>query len=321
MGNYTNHGIILKKLRKKKGLTQRQLGRVDDPVNFICSEKTLSRIENGDIGLSEKYLGGFLTALGISYSEFYNEVDSGPETTLFLNGFSEVWDLLFEKKHDKAKERMGSLISEAVIDLEKPLIKQAIILYECRERAENNDGNEGCMDELCKALSLTSPHVVTGGGEIVIAQVASDTFTLNEYRIMNIMAYIKECRGDMSASVEIYKAMKESLESKALPNEIRNKMLPTICYNLADALTDQDEYKEAAKVSEVGLRHGKMTGSHRMDGWLYYSLAKAQQLMGEKERAAENFSNAYFSHKVQGKIKMAEMVKRFAMEKYDVHIG
>jgi len=320
MENYANHGSVLRKLREKKGLTQRQLSKADDPLSFICSERTLIRIEKGEIALSEKYLSDFLLVLGMSYAEFCNEIDGGPETTLFLNGFSEVWDLLFEKKHSKAKARMESLITETTIDLDKPLIKQAVMLYECRERAECDNISSGCLEELCKAMHLTSPHIVVGRAEIALLQVSSGTFTLNEYRIMNIMAFIKECQGDMDASVEIYRAIKESLESKFLPNEIRNKMLPTICYNLADALTGQGEYEEATNVSEAGLKHGKMTGSHRMDGLLYYSMAKAQHLMGKKDKAVENFSNSYFSHKVQGKNEMAERVKGFAAGKYDVYI-
>ena len=57
-----------------------------------------------------------------------------------------------------------------------------------------------------------------------------------------------------------------------------------------------------------------------MDGLLYYSMAKAQHLMGKKDKAVENFSNSYFSHKVQGKNEMAERVKGFAAGKYDVYI-
>ena len=114
--------------------------------------------------------------------------------------------------------------------------------------------------------------------------------------------------------------MKESLENRALPDEVRNKMLTVICYNLADSLTNQGEYEEATRISEAGLWHGRTVGSHRMDGLLYYSLAKAQQLMGNIESAFENFHNSYYSHKAHRKIEKAEMVKKFALEKYGVQI-
>jgi len=42
--------------------------------------------------------------------------------------------------------------------------------------------------------------------------------------------------------------------------------------------------------------------------------------LGEKGKATENFRNSYFSHKVQGKNEMAELVKEFAAEKYNVYI-
>jgi len=315
----TIYGITLKMLREEKRLTQSQLCKADDPHNYICSVRTLSRIEKGEIPLSDKYLSGFLSVLGISHTDFYYEVDGGKKTTLFLNAFSDVWDLLFKKKRSEAKAKMKSLIADAVIDLEKPLIKQAIMLYEYREKAEYGDDDTDCMEELCMALSLTSAYIVAGN-EIAFAQVASGTFKLNEYRIMNVIASEKVRKGDMATSVEIFKALKESLENKTLPSEIRNKMLPTICYNLADALTDRGEYKEAAKISEAGLSHGKKVGSHRIDGLLYYSMAKAQYFLDEKDKAAGNFKSSYYSHKVQGKDEMAEMVKKFALEKYDVNI-
>ena len=318
--SHANHGSIIKKLREKKGFTQKQLCNNDDPKNYICSERTLIRIERGKIPLSEKYLNGFLSVLGVSYTEFCNEIDGEPTTTLFLNGFSDAWDLLFEKEHSKAKARMENLITSLAVDLKKPLIMQAVMLYECRESVELNGGDEGCFHVLCKALSLTSPHVVEGERNIALDRVLSGIFTLNEYRIMNIMASMKERPRNMATSVEIYKAMKKSLENKSLPNEIRNKMLPTVCYNLVDALTDQGKYKEAIKVGEFGLMHGKTVGSHRMDGLLYYSIAKAQYLMGEKDKATENFTNSYLSHKVQGRIKMVELVKKLAAEKYNVYL-
>jgi len=57
-----------------------------------------------------------------------------------------------------------------------------------------------------------------------------------------------------------------------------------------------------------------------MDGLLYYSLAKAQHFLGKLREAEENFRNSYISHKVQGRKEMADKVKEFAAEKYNVYV-
>ena len=228
-----------------------------DLRNNICSEKTLERIEKGDAPLSIIYLGKFLEVLGISYTEFFNEAE-GPEAVLFLNGFGDVWDLMFEERHDEAKKKMKSLMGKA--NLGKTLVKQAVMLYNCRARAEMDVGDTGCMEELHRALFMTSPRIADNRNEIVLTAVSSSRLSLNEYRILNIIASIKERQGDTAGSIKIYDAVKASLENKALPSEIRNKMLPTVCYNLADSLTNQGEYYRATKVSEAGLLHGKAVG-------------------------------------------------------------
>ena len=93
LDDYSNLGSFIKKIRKRKGITQRQLVRGDSIENRICSEKTLSRIENGEVDLSDRLLRDFLSVLGMNFTEFFYEVEGGVETTVFLNSFNEAWDL------------------------------------------------------------------------------------------------------------------------------------------------------------------------------------------------------------------------------------
>jgi len=315
-------GYAIRKFRKKKRMTQKQLTKSDDPSRRILSERTLGRIERGETPLSPKYLDEILQELGVSYAEFFSEVE-GPDSTLFLNGFSEVWDLLFEKKHEEASKRLNELLLKSKVDLRKPHIAQALMLYNCRVEVESLPDNADFdlyQEELSTSLCLTSPYAVADRNGLILAKVASNVFTLNEYRIMNIMAALNELRGDTNAAVGVYRAMKKSLKNKTLSSEIRNKLLPTVCYNLADSLTNQCEFGEAITTAETGLTHGKKVGNHKADGSLYYAMAKALQLNGELEKAAENFGRSYASFKAQGREESAKKVKDFAADKYGVFI-
>ena len=71
LNDYSNLGSFIKKIRKRKGITQRQLVRGGSIGNRICSEKTLSRIENGEVDLSDRLLRDSLSVLGMSFTEFF----------------------------------------------------------------------------------------------------------------------------------------------------------------------------------------------------------------------------------------------------------
>ena len=312
-------GNTIKKLRKEKQLSQTQLSKADDPVKCICSLKTLRRIEQGRSTITARYLDGFLQVFGITHAEFYKRVEV-PELILFMNGFNEVWDLLFIDNYSGAEKRMNKLLSEFNTVTGIPLINQSVILYRCVVKAGSRDSDAECIDDLFDALSLTAPHIIESKDDLDLMKVSAGIFSINEYRIINIIATLKEYLGDANASASIYKAVKESLENKALPCDKRNKLLPTVLYNLTDTLTNQEIYNEAVKTGELGLRHGKMVGNHKMDGQLYYSLAKAQYFMGEACKSADNFKRSYASFKAQGRNGMAMKVKELVAKKYDLHI-
>ena len=77
-------GFSIKTLREEKGLNQNQLVDKLLEKNIRMSRETLSKIENDNRTVSAIELAAICDILGVSYDEFFKEIDNGEDlTTLF----------------------------------------------------------------------------------------------------------------------------------------------------------------------------------------------------------------------------------------------
>ncbi len=77
-------GFNIKTLREEKGLNQNQLVDKLLEKNIRMSRETLSKIENDNRTVSAIELAAICDILGVSYDEFFKEIDNGEDlTTLF----------------------------------------------------------------------------------------------------------------------------------------------------------------------------------------------------------------------------------------------
>ncbi|MFA7550836.1 MAG: helix-turn-helix transcriptional regulator [Sedimentibacter sp.] len=77
-------GFNIKTLREEKGLNQNQLVDRLLEKNIRMSRETLSKIENDNRTVSAIELAAICDILGVSYDEFFKEIDNGEDlTTLF----------------------------------------------------------------------------------------------------------------------------------------------------------------------------------------------------------------------------------------------
>jgi transcriptional regulator with XRE-family HTH domain len=77
-------GFNIKTLREEKGLNQNQLVDKLLEKNIRMSRETLSKIENDNRTVSAIELAAICDILGVSYDEFFKEIDNDEDlTTLF----------------------------------------------------------------------------------------------------------------------------------------------------------------------------------------------------------------------------------------------
>lgn len=77
-------GFNIKTLREEKGLNQNQLVDRLLEKNIRMSRETLSKIENDNRTVSAIELAAICDILGVSYDEFFKEIDNDEDlTTLF----------------------------------------------------------------------------------------------------------------------------------------------------------------------------------------------------------------------------------------------
>lgn len=307
-------GNTIRQLRERKNMSQAELCKPDF-ADKICSMRHLSRIENGETTPHPRTLYRLLEGLGVSLSEFTHLI-AEPDIANFQHDFSEIWDLLFEKRYEKAASLLDALKTKPYCNIDNPLIEQALLMCDASfVDAKNN--NNGCLTHLHKAMRLTSPHVFENN-ELSHNYISRNMFTLNEYRILMYFAIIKSRLGFTNECILTLSAMCESLNNKKIDVEIKNRLLPTIYYNLSDELIDSKCYEEALSYCEKGISLCKKAKNYKTLPHLYYSIAKVFIILGNKDRAEENFRQSYNIFSAHGDNETALQVKKLVATKYNL---
>jgi len=312
-------GEAIKQLRKQKKLTHAQLSKSDNPSETICSEKTLRRIEKGEILPSEAILNGLLSVLGITRAKFYNLVE-GQDMTNFQNDFAEIWQLCFKGQLQDARKQLDILKLEDYCNTNNPMIAQAVLLCEGRLQADIDKDYQGCLNTLYNALRLTCPSIIPQDGKIKYRMVSGCVLTLNEYRIISLISSMKGVVGQRAIAIKIFNAMCKSLNNEKIDSGIRNTFLPTIYYNLSDFMIDEKRYNQAFDVCEQGIEFCKRIDNLKLFPKLLYNRAKALHYMKDKERATKGFRNAHDTFIAHGDYNAAEFVKKTVAEKYQIYL-
>jgi len=319
MENYNEKvGRVLFQLRKQRGLTQKALINYNKTTSPICEESTLRRIEKGRHKVSPKILSMLLDALGVSLPKFIQLLD-GKNLTDFNRDFSEIWDLWFQGQYEKGRSQLEILKTKLYCDTTVLSIKQAILLCDSLVQIDIEGDMPGCVNTLHKAICVTLPRVLKNG-EIDCKFIAARPLTLNEYRILKLLAVAESRMGHQQICINLLSAICESLQSKKVDVEIRNRLLSDIYYNLSDELIDTEQYIDALDACKKGIQFCKQVNNHRRLPLLYYSKGKALYYLDEGTRAVKAFKQSYHASRVIEGEKAALKTKEMVAEKYKIFI-
>ena len=311
-------GKVIKKHRELKNISQSKLTDELNPQKTICCIKTLRRLEQGK-GFSMEVLCPLLKTLEMSFEVFISYVNFD-YMTIFNNEFSIAWEHFTNSFYDEANKCIEVIKSSNAYDFSDPLINQAMLLYNSCILFKLNLNIQNSLDNLYKAIRLTSPHEIASDNLIDCTIVAIRTFSLSEYRILCEIAIIANNESELPYQSSIFKAVLQSLNNKTVAYNIKNVMIPVTCYNLSDTLNDMKLYNESIKTCDSGILFCKQIGRYKFFPFLYYSKAKALFHLTIKEEALINFKLSYNSFITQDKNEMAEKVKKIVFEKYKMII-
>jgi len=312
-------GVLLRKLRKQKGLTQKSLSKEDDPVDYICTARHLKRIEKGESVPTQHMLEQFLSILGVSFVEFHDML-YGNDLRLFHSNFDEIWNTGFKGNNEAYMQKLEVLKSKSYCDMKIPAIKQAIMLCEANVLSKIDKNHEASLDMLYEALRITTSKILSDNNEVNYEKMSELTITINEYRIIKLIANIKARLNKPKESLNITLAIVDSLESSLVSFDVKKKLLPTNYFNLSCALFDDNNPSGALDAAEKGIAFCNDVSDYKVLAELLYNKARALYIMGEIEESGILFQESYNTFKTTKNSLKAASVKKFAKEIYGISI-
>ena len=292
-------GILIKKLREAKGLTQAQLCNA---TNKACSIKTLSRIENGKHTPNAYILEKLLIALGFDLINLLSHANDR-HYPLFDSDFEQIWDNCVVQRIEQAITLFKELKTKPYFDITNPLTAQAAFLF------------EGQISEsytlLCYALKLTNKSIFTAQDTLDCKKITEQTFSVNEYRIIKLMTVTKTNNKDLLTSVAICQALVMSLADKKTDYTVRKKVLPEVLLNLSTLLIELHMYEETLTISNNGLQFCIQVGAFVLFGDFLYNKGISMHKLGYKQEATVILQKAHDIFLDQGRIAQLRRCQNF----------
>jgi len=172
-----------------------------------------------------------------------------------------------------------------------------------------------------KALSITiSSKILTKSNKLKYSDITKYKLSMNEYRILKGIAVVFEEQKDTQKAIDIYSAILSSLESDTASYEIQKKQLPTIYFNLSNALIDDKQYTNALDVVNKGIKFCSDTKELKTIAYLLWNKGKSIFFLGDKKLAVESFQHAYNYFKYTENEQRLNDFKTTAKTKYNISL-
>lgn len=258
--DYEYIGSEIKRIRKSKGLSQKDLAKIAD-----ISEESLRRIENNYNNPRFDNLDDILNALGIDFEIILmNEKGSSRET--------------INKKINKIDRNLSNTnyqtLQEDIVDLEgldvnlpnryKNILNQYILYYKAIYENEMKHEEGKCRDYLIKALKVKDNEVNP------LSYIPTSDI---EIRIMTKLSEFYVNTEDIKKASKILSNLLKNLDPYN-PNYIN------LLYNQARLFYMTSSYKESINISYKALELSSSTNNYNRVILLYYMLGISKYKLG-----------------------------------------
>ncbi|HGK7240766.1 TPA: helix-turn-helix domain-containing protein [Streptococcus agalactiae] len=258
--DYEYIGSEIKRIRKSKGLSQKDLSKIVD-----ISEESIRRIENNYNNPRFDNLDGILNALGIDF-----------EITL-MNEKGSSWETI-KNKINKIDRNFSNTnyqtLQEDIVDLEnldvnlpnryKDTLNQYILYFKAIYENEVKYEDEKCRDYLTEALKVKDSEVNP------LSYIPTSDI---EIRIMTKLSEFYVNTGSINNASKILDNLLENLDPYN-PNYIN------LLYNQARFFYMTSSYKEVVDISHKALKLSSATNNYNRMILLYYILGISKYKLG-----------------------------------------
>lgn len=238
-GEFVITNELIRDLREAKGLSQEKLGA------DICTQATLSLIENGKRGPNKKNLYQMLKRMGMERENYYGFIEA--DDYELYEKVREYNRCLPKGQTEKAVKLLDEI--ESGVDMTRAVNRQFVGTGRISDRTANGElTREQANGQLRKLLHLTMPSMDSG------TMIYRVPFRM-EYTIWNHIAINLRKDGKVGEAIDIYEELMQCYErSKVL---MRHHAVPgfSLYINYAGFLEVDNELEKAKEIGKEGLRH------------------------------------------------------------------
>lgn len=300
-------GEIIREERVRQKVSQEKL------CEEICSPVTLSRLENGAQPPSYPKVKALLERLGLS-DDLYKVVNSADELRAENLG-KEVRAkvVAFEKAAGPEKKARWAEAWEATCRLEKfakdePSIRQRIIQDRCVLGIERGPYSPAEQRELLLgALKLTKPRFDPD-------RLDRSRYTQEEISLINHIAVTYAWEGNSDLAINLYRQLLAYIQTHNQQLSRYANQLTMVAHNYARELDGVGDYREAARIAEIGRQACVLYDSQQFHPGLLHILAECQHYLGNDTESRELYLRAYYFYKACEAGKNLDLLRRDVKE-------
>ena len=304
-------GEYIKTNRLNQKLTQEEL------CEGCCAVSTLSRLESGKLVPGRALVHALLQRLGLPEGQFFALLGENEAAVEALKNDIRADEIRFRKAladqrpqiREEAMEKLARL--EALTEKEDRITRQYIISARVSlGRPEGPYSVQERLDMLMEAIRLTVPR-------FDLEKIGAFRYSINETTIINQIALTYAHAGEREKAAGIYSQLLHYIEThdKDLPGFANHFCL--VSHNYAINLGMNKQYVEAVDLAERGWELCVAYGDYQFLAGFVAILAECSFFMGEKEKSAGLYHQAYAIYTALRDYSNREIMRREMWE----HLG
>jgi len=199
-------------------------------------------------------------------------------------------------------------------DFTKNKFNQQYLLLSKGANGVNKDEDTEILFSTC----LEAIHLIFSKFEI--SRIRNYTLSSQDLQVFGLLGIIHGLKGDYVKAIDVYEQLIENMDNRYMDKWEKGRHYPLITFNLANTLTESNQYEEAIKRCNQGIEIAKSTGE------LFYlpflAMVKVASLteIGEINKAERLIKEVYFTQSLLGNHIQKDFALDFARRRLGIDL-
>ncbi|MCL2840727.1 MAG: helix-turn-helix domain-containing protein [Defluviitaleaceae bacterium] len=295
--DYHMRGQTIKLLSKQQGISITQL------ADGVMSRSNLSKFINGAQSISKKHFDTILCKLGHGAKRFFPYPITMDDLKIFELRY-EINNAIAIEDEETFKQLLTK--AEALPAFHTGIHRQTLLRYRAFHLLMA-EGNVTAVRELLdKAIKITLPNFNP-------KLVHTYLLCYDDIKIISLMAQLHFDNGEHDIAIMLLEKLAKSIRDKYVDTHEKARALTFVLYCLSTFLGSQGRYEEAFALCDEAIDAGASERAYSYLSALALNKACFSWKLGRPQNEVRDlFNQAYFGHRIEGKLSTAEEIKEIA---------